>query len=257
MRFRRGPSARVSHGLVSFAGEHTPEAEAYRLLRTNLDFTRVESPWKTLLVASAGPGEGKSTTVANLALALAQTGRKVVAVDADLRKPALHRIFQLDNQRGLTNLLLGWGEADTSLEHHLAPGPGENLLVLTSGPLPPNPAELLQGQQFARVLEALRRSADLIVLDSPPTLAVADALLLAQRTDATLLVVDTGRTRADSVRQAVVALRQSGTRLLGAVLNKQARRAAYGSSYYYYYSSERDENGRNGAKSKLRERQLS
>lgn len=258
MRFRRRPHERGVPALVSFEGEHVPEAEVYRLLRTNLDFTRLETPWQMLLVTSAGPGEGKSTTVANLALALAQAGRRVVAVDADLRKPALHRIFAVDNQRGLTNLLLTWGSGNDLLERYLAQGPAENLWVLSSGPPPPNPAELLQGQQFAEILAALRRYAEFIIVDSPPVLAVADALLLAQRTDATILVVDAGRTRAESARQAVAALRQSGTRLLGAVLNKQSRRTADQSHYYYYYySSEQGGNGRNGAKGKTRAKRTS
>ena len=264
MRFSTGDGVHPLGLLLDPEGGQTPVAEAYRLLRTNLAFSALERPVRTLVVTSAGPGEGKSTTVANLALVMAQAGQRVVVVDADLRRPSLHRFFELENRQGLTNLLLEQeqkGKA-ASLADYLQRGPVAQVQVLPSGPLPPNPAELLQSPQFAALLERLQDEADVVIIDSPPVLAVADALLVAQRADSTLLVVDTGHTRADTLRQAVAALQPSGTRIVGAVLNKLSRRAGgyYYRHYYYYrgygqyggYGQQRD--GRNGTKPSAAER---
>lgn len=216
--------------LLSTDHFRNPAFEAYRLVRTNLEFASVDRPLAVLLVTSASPGEGKSTTVANLAIALAQTGKRVIIVDADLRKPILHRLFEVPNKQGLTNLLL---VEDGQVEQHLQAGPIEGLRVLPSGLLPPNPAELLTSPRMAALIERLKHEADIVILDSPPVLAVADAIVLASRVDGTLLVVDSQRTRADALRRAYEALAKSGTHMLGVVLNKLSKRS--GSYYYYYY----------------------
>jgi capsular exopolysaccharide synthesis family protein len=215
-------------GLVATRHRH-PVAEAYRMLRTNVQFSTLEKPAQTLLVTSANPGEGKTTTVANLAVVMAQTGKRVIAVDSDLRRPALHRFFGVDNATGLTTLLLS-GEPE--LDGCLKPTAFDNLWVLPSGPQPPNPSELLGSRRLETVLQTLKQSADVIVMDSPPALAVADASILAARVDATLLVVDSGRTRAGSLQRAKEALTRAKTNLLGAVLNKLTQR---GRDYYYYH----------------------
>jgi len=214
-------------GLVA-TRHHHPVAEAYRMLRTNVQFSTLEQPAQTLLVTSANPGEGKTTTVANLALVMAQTGKRVIAVDSDLRRPALHRFFGVGNGTGLTTLLLS-GEPE--LDGCLKPTAFDNLWVLPSGPQPPNPSELLGSRRLESVLQTLKQSADVIIMDSPPALAVADASILASRVDATLLVVDSGRTRAGSLQRAKEALGRAKTNLLGVVLNKLAQR---GRDYYYY-----------------------
>jgi capsular exopolysaccharide synthesis family protein len=201
---------------------HTPANEAYRLVRTSLDLAAMDQTFGTLLITSAEPGEGKSTTVANLALVEAQAGRRVVAVDVDLHRSTLHQLFGLDNQRGLTTLLLENGPL-SDVEDYLQPALVPYLRVLTSGGLPPEPAELLQSSRFLVVLQELLKDAELVILDGPALLGNADGLALAQVADATLVVVASGHTRAAAVRRAVDALRHTGTHIVGAVLNRHER----------------------------------
>ena len=218
-------------GLVATRHRH-PVAEAYRMLRTNVQFSTLEKPAQTLLVTSANPGEGKTTTVANLALVMAQTGKRVIAVDSDLRRPTLHRLFGVENGTGLTTLLLS---GQPNLDGCVKSTSFENLWVLPSGPQPPNPTELLGSRRLEAVLQTLKDSADIVILDSPPALAVADASILAARVDGTLLVVDAGRTRADSLQRAKESLSRAKTNLLGAVLNKLTQRGRDYYDYRYYY----------------------
>jgi capsular exopolysaccharide synthesis family protein len=213
-------------------------AEGYRVLRTNVQFSTIDSPGQALLVTSANPGEGKSTTAANLALVMAQAGKKVILVDSDLRRPTLHQVFGLSNGQGLTNLLI---TPHTGTNGYAQQTRFDNLAVITSGPLPPNPSELLSSRRLDSLLDALRMQADVVIFDSPPALPVTDACILAAKVDGTLLVVDAGKTRSQSLRRAKESLTMSKTHLLGAVLNKLKHRG--GARYYhYYYSSEGEEN---------------
>lgn len=225
-RFRqRAPAAAL---LQVIAG--SPSGEAYRQLRTNVHFAKLSGELKTLLVTSPSPREGKSTTAANLAVALAQAGERVIVVDTDLRRPAQHAIFEVPNSFGLTGLLLsGRAEAGPAL---MATKVG-NLKVLPSGPLPPNPSELLTSALMQRLVASLRAGADYIVFDSPPVLAVTDASVLAAQTDATIVIAEAGRTRSEALRRAVQTARQANVRTLGVVLNK-ARPAGHGYYYGYY-----------------------
>ena len=234
-------------GLVCLLQPRSVVAEAYRMLRTNLQFSLLDHPVATLVVASANPGEGKSTTAANLAVVVAQGGRRVILVDTDLRRPSLHRFFGLANVKGLTTQLLDEQAPidDALLAIEAVPG----LSVLTSGPLPPNPSEVLESQRLARLLEALQKRADLIILDSPPLLIVADAAILAKRADGTLLIFQSGSTRTDAARRAVEHLGKVGVTPLGAVVNNlqpSRVRGYYGSdryanNYNAYYGSPSDE----------------
>ena len=209
-------------------GVRAAEREAYGMLRTNVRFSTLGKSMQVLLITSANASEGKSTTAANLAAAVAETGKKVALVDADLRRPSLHRAFGLENHTGLTTALL----KDTpALGDVFRPAPYASLLLMTSGPLPPNPAELLDWEGFDILLERLKRDVDLVVLDSPPVLAVADARILAAKADATILVIDSGRTRAGAVRKALQALTTANATVLGVVLNKVRKS---GRSYDYY-----------------------
>jgi receptor protein-tyrosine kinase len=207
-------------------------AEAYRVLRTNIQFSTIDRPGQTLLVTSANPREGKSTTAANLALVMAQAGKKVVLVDSDLRRPSIHRFFGLNNEQGLTNLLLA---PQPTLNGYAQRTRFENLTVVPSGPLPPNPSELLASRRLDAVLDALRSQADVVIIDSPPTLPVADASILASKVDGTMLVVDASKTRMQALRRTREALERSKTHLLGVVLNKVKRRGGGGYYYYYHY----------------------
>jgi receptor protein-tyrosine kinase len=210
---------------------HTAANEAYRLLRTSLDLAAINQPFNTLLVTSAEPGAGKSTTVANLALVLAQAGRRVVAVDFDLHRPTLHELFGLGNERGLTTLLLEQRPA-SDVYNFLQPGPVPYLRVLPSGPLPPEPAELLQSSRFMVMLQELLKEAELVILDGPALLGNADGLVLAQVADATLVVVASAQTRTAALRRAVEALQHSGTYVVGAVLNLHERSHPRKASYH-------------------------
>ena len=223
----------MQDNLVAGSRSHHHFAEAYRVLRTNIQFSTIDSPGQTLLVTSANPGEGKSTTAANLALVMAQAGKKVVLVDSDLRRPSLHRLFGLSNEQGLTNLLLS---TQPSVDGYAQRTRFDNLTVVTSGPLPPNPSELLASRRLDSLLEGLKTQADVVILDSPPALPVTDACILAAKVDGTMLVVDSSKTRSQALRRAKEALTKSKTRLLGAVLNKLKRRG--GGYYYYYYAGD-------------------
>lgn len=219
--------------LVTIADPRAPIAEAYRMLRVNVDFASIDRPARTILVTSSGPGEGKSTTVANLAVAIAQSGKRVVLVDADLRRPTVQKIFRVSPDRGLTTALL---QAGSSPDEHLTRVGVRNLAVMPSGPLPPNPSELLGSQRMAELIAQLAQQADVVLLDSPPVLAVADAAILARACDATLLVVMAKKTRSEALRRAREQLAQSGARVIGAVLNRAAiGRGSSAYSYYYYY----------------------
>lgn len=227
--------------LVVASPHRTAAAEGYRVLRTNVRFSTIDDPAQALLISSTSPGEGKSTTVANLAVAMAQTGQRVIVVDSDLRRPTIHRIFGLSNGAGLTNALLS---REPDLSRFLQPTRFETLWVMTSGPLPPNPSELLGSRRLDAVISALRKEVDILIFDSPPVLAVADASILAAKVDGTMLVVDAGHTRVQALQEAHKALGRAKTRVLGAILNKLTEQ---GRGYYYYpdYYATSD-NGRNG-----------
>jgi capsular exopolysaccharide synthesis family protein len=218
--------------LVTATAPRSTVAEAYRMVRTNLEFASIDRRLKTILITSANPKEGKSTTAANLATVLAQGGKQVILVDADLRKPSLHHIFGKVNRIGLTNALV-LGIED--VERHLLETGTENLRLLTSGPMPPNPAEVLSSSRFTALIESLSTQADVVIIDSPPVLAVTDPMIIAARVDGTVLVVDSKKTRSSALHDAMEALSKSGTHMLGGVLNKAGGRSG---GYYYYYQSD-------------------
>ena len=208
-----------------------PTVEAYRLLRTNIQFSSVDKPVRTLMVTSPSPTEGKSVTVANLAVVMAQSGLRVVAVDSDLRRPTLHKIFNLPSSHGLSDAIL---QANPPVSEHLQATEVENLWLLASGPLPPNPAELLGSERMGNIIEELRGQVDMVLLDSPPLLAVTDAVILGTRVDGVLLVNDAGRTRRGEARQGAEKFRRVQANLLGVVLNRlSTSRDGYYDQYYY------------------------
>jgi len=215
--------------LAVVASSHSIASEAFRVLRTNLRFAGVDRPLKTVLITSPSPSEGKSLTAANLGAALAQAGERVILVDTDLHRPRLHRLFGLRNNRGVTSALLEeHPDLDGLLQETTVPG----LQVLTSGPLPPNASELLGSARMRELLAALGSQADILLLDSPPATALADAAVLATQTDGVLLILDSGVTRCEAARRAMEALRRVNARVVGAILN---RLPTSGGGYYYYY----------------------
>jgi len=211
---------------------NSPAAEAVRLLRTNLDFAAAAQEIKTLAITSASPQEGKSTVTANLGVAMAQAGFSTVIVDADLRRPSQHRIFDVWNGHGLTSFLtrpdLPWRSA--AVETGVA-----NLALIPSGPLPPNPAELLTLDRFRQLLDELIETVDVVLVDTPPVLAASDPLVVAMHTDGVALVCRAGRTRTGALRHAAAALQAGSVRIVGVVLSQQRARAGASYSYAEYY----------------------
>jgi polysaccharide biosynthesis transport protein len=213
-------------------------AEAYRSLRTNIEFASVDGPIRTLLVTSSLPGEGKTVTAANLAIVFAQAGRRVLLVDVDLRKPGIHLLFDLPNAHGLTTLLRGDQVDLDAIAHSTEQA---NLRILTTGPLPPNPAELIGSQRMRTVMERLQTAGDLVVFDSPPLQAVTDSAILSSFIDGTLFVIDAGRGRRRAVRLARESLQKAGANVLGVALNRAPARAHpdYASYYGDHYGPEK------------------
>ena len=215
--------------LITLSDPKSPVSEAFRTIRTNIMFSSLDAPLKKLLITSPSPNDGKSTIAANLAIVLAQAGKKVLVIDLDLRKPTVHKKFGVENIKGFTNFLLG----DAKLEDIVKTVAGiPNLYILTSGPLPPNPAELLGSQKMKKILEQLKDEYDVVVIDSPPVIPVTDAALLASIVDGVVLVLSQGQTRIDVAQKAVEQLKNVGARILGTVLNNVNTN---GGSYYYYY----------------------
>ena len=214
--------------LMMFDGHaKSPLAESYRFVRTNLEFaSHAIEGFSTLLVTSASPGEGKTTTAVNLGITMAEGGRSVILIDSDLRSPSAHRRLGIPGQKGLTNLL--WGEA--SLEEVVSPTSIDGLKILPSGPRPPDPTLALRSSKFAEIVNHLKVSADLVILDSAPLLAVTDPMLIAPLVDCVILVVDAQRAARDAVAHGADMLQQARPRLAGTLINN----AQQGAHYYYY-----------------------
>lgn len=217
--------------LIAADSPMSPFTEAYRTLRTNIQFSSLDKPLQKLMVTSASPGEGKSTTAANLAVVMAQGGKRTILIDTDLRKPVLHQVFGLPNAVGVTNALLLAQNSD--LGGLLQATSIENLWLLSSGPQPPNPSELLGSHRMSELIEELMRYGDMLVFDSPPTLAVTDAAVLARQMDGVLLVIESAKTREVAARRAAQGLLKVNANVLGVAVNRISYRLA-GSHYYYY-----------------------
>ena len=206
--------------LITLAHPRSPAAEAYRALRANLSLYALEHPLHALVVTSAAPGEDKSIALANLAVTMAQGGQRVILVDADLRHPALHELFNAPNERGLGTLLDG---QDALSAPPLCPvADVENLQLLTSGPLPLDPAAQLGSRRMEEVVAALHKRADTVLLDAPPILAATDAAVLGMKVDGVLLVVKAGHTSRDHIRQAKERLEKAHVRIVGVALMNAA-----------------------------------
>ncbi|MFK0522524.1 CpsD/CapB family tyrosine-protein kinase [Paenibacillus illinoisensis] len=201
--------------LVTMANPKSSSSEAYRKLRTNIQFSSIDSQIQTIMIASALSGEGKTTTIGNLAVTYAQEGKKVLLMDTDLRKPAVHRMFNVPNHVGLTSVL----SSQYKVTEVLRETDVEGLHVLSSGPIPPNPSEMLGSRKMTALLESLKEEYDVILFDTPPVLAVTDALIISSLCDGVLLVVSSGKVKKDLVKKAKAHLEHVNARILGAVLN--------------------------------------
>jgi len=217
--------------LITHHKPKSPVSESYRTLRTNLQFLDIDHPVKTLVLTSAGPGEGKSTTVANVAITFAQMGSKVLLVDTDLRKPIMHRLFGVSRDVGLTNFLIN----KMDLKEVVIKTEINGLDIMTSGPLPPNPSELLSSRAMINFIEEVKKKYDMIFFDTPPVIAVTDATVLSSKLDGAVLIVKSSETDREALKRAHTQLENVKARVFGTLLNGVHMDDMFGSYYYYYY----------------------
>lgn len=223
-------SSNASRKLITANAPKSPISEQYRTIRTNIQYSSVDEELRAIMVTSSGPGEGKSTTAANLAVTFAQLGKRVLLVDADLRKPTVHHTFGVNNVIGFTTVLtkqavLGNAVLDTD---------ENDLFILTSGPIPPNPAELLSSKSMEQFIEDAKREFDYVIFDTPPLLAVADPQILANQCDGSILVIYSEKTEIDQAKKGKELLMNAQSKLLGVVLN---HKEVKNNDYYYYYGA--------------------
>lgn len=233
--------------IITHTDPKSPVSEAYRVLRTNIQYSSVDKPLKTIVVTSAGPMEGKTTTIANLAVTFAQAGSKVLLIDTDLRKPKVHKVFTLLNSRGLTNLLTSKDGFVSFIRHDVV----ENLDILTSGTIPPNPSEVLNSNSMRDFLEKVKAEYDIILLDSPPVGSVTDASIISTYVDGTILVAKSGKVEIDAVKRAKETLEKVNANIIGVVLNNLDKKTLGNNYYYQYYYSEENAGKKRRKKKKI------
>lgn len=224
----------MAYSLITLEQSKSPISEAFRTLRTNVQFTSVDSETKKIMITSAGPREGKSSTVANLAVSMAQAGMSVLVVDADMRNPSQHKLFGLDNRQGLSVALA----PDQDYQQYIKETAVHGVIVLTGGPIPPNPAELVGSQRMKRLIQKASEQYDMVLIDTPPIIAVTDAAILAQEVDGVILVLASGEVNKEYAQRAKVLLDKVGAKILGAVLNKADMNTSEHYYYYYYHGSD-------------------
>ncbi|MGI6119165.1 MAG: CpsD/CapB family tyrosine-protein kinase [Desulfosporosinus sp.] len=224
----------MAYSLITLEQSKSPISEAYRTLRTNVQFTSVDSETKKIMITSSGPREGKSFTLANLAVSMAQAGKTVLVLDVDMRNPTQHKLFGLDNGQGLSIALLQDQDYQQYIRETAVPG----VMVLTGGPIPPNPAELVGSKRMKRLLEEASEQYDIVLIDTPPIVAVTDAAILAQEVDGVILVLASGEVNKDFAQRAKELLDKVGAKILGAVLNKVDLKTSEYYYYYYYHGSD-------------------
>ena len=222
------------NNLVTKINPKSPISEQYRMIRTNIQFSMVDKDLKTLACTSSMPEEGKSTTISNLAVTLAQQGQKVLLVDADLRKPTIHKIMKLKNRNGLTSLLTKKSLPDKAIKQ--APEV-DNLYILPSGFIPPNPSELLASKMMEELISTFSEEYDLILFDTPPVLAVTDAQILSNRCDGVVLVIKSNQTEKKDLVKAKDLLDRTQCNVMGTILNAVDQKDA---NYYNYYRAENE-----------------
>ena len=218
--------------LITINNPKNPAAEAYRVIRTSVQFAQAGKELKTIAITSCTPNEGKSMTVANLAIVLTQAGKSVLIMDCDMRNPTVHKNFNLSNKVGLSSCIsMGTAVADAVQETGI-----EGLDALTAGVIPPNPSELLGSEQMKNLLKRAKEEYDYVIIDTPPVLPVTDSLVLGRMVDGLILVIDSGEIKVEMAREVKNQLVHSGANILGVVLNKvRSEHHGYGYGYYYYY----------------------
>jgi capsular exopolysaccharide synthesis family protein len=233
MVFKRNKKIRAmdpARKLIAILDPKSPISEQYRTIRTNIQYSSIDDELRTIMLTSSGPGEGKSTSAANLAVVFAQLGKKVLLVDADLRKPTAHRTFGVNNLFGFTSVLT----KQATLEKTVLDTEEKDLYLLTSGPVPPNPAELLSSKSMEQFIEEAKQLFDYVIFDTPPLLAVADPQIIANKVDGAIFVVSSGKTEIEPAKKAKELLENAQSKLLGVVLNNKEMK---NNDYYYYYGT--------------------
>jgi len=222
--------------LITLKNPKSRSAEAFRTLRTNIQFSSLDKELKSIVVTSSGSGEGKSTIMSNLAITMAESGMKVILVDCDLRKPSIHKKIGITNSVGLTNVLV----QGVKKEECVVKTTVNNLFILTSGPIPPNPAELLGSKKMRDFIEELKKEFDLVLIDAPPVLAVTDAQILSTIVDGVIFIVSYGEAQKKALIDAKHLIDKVGGKILGIVFNKvpEAVSGYYGKYYKGYYGNE-------------------
>lgn len=229
--FKKKKNQTTTNGrhLITKINPKSPISEQYRTIRTNIQFSSIDKKIKTLLVTSSEPGAGKSMTAANLAIVYAQQGIKTLLIDGDMRKPTIHYTFRLDNLTGLSNAVVD----GLSVGHVATSSDVDHLDLISSGPVPPNPSELLASKQFEKFLSQASESYEMVIIDTPPLLAVTDSQILATKLDGVVLVARSGQTETQQLEESVEAIKKVNGNLLGTVLNDVAK--SNNDNYYYYY----------------------
>lgn len=222
-----------NYSLLTFNNPKSPVSEAYRTLRTNIQFANVDNTVKSIAFTSAGPGEGKSSTVANIAVTMGQAGKNVLIIDADMRNPSQHKVFDLENGDGLSTTLV----SDAPCLEHVLSTKLEGVSVLLAGPIPPNPAELLGSKKMKQLLDMAKSTYDVVLVDTPPTIAVTDSSILAQIVDGVIIVLSSGEVSREYAISTKEQLEKVGAKILGTVLNKVEMNTKE-HYYYYYYGDE-------------------
>lgn len=235
--------------LIVHKDPKSPVSEAYRILRTNIQFSSLDNPMKTIVVTSAGPGEGKTTSIINLGVAMAQSGSRVLLIDGDLRKPQIHKTFDAFNRLGLTDVLV----KGLDYREGVSPTYIEGLEILPAGTIPPNPSELLASGKMEQLLGEIREDYDFILIDTSPAAIVTDASILSALVDGTLLVCASGQVSVDGAKRAKELLEGVNSNIIGIILNKfPVNRKDY--SQYYYYACYEKEYDLKKSKRRLRTR---
>ncbi|QAA32013.1 CpsD/CapB family tyrosine-protein kinase [Clostridium manihotivorum] len=226
----------MDKNLISLVSNKSRGAEAFRTLRTNIQYSSLDEKMRVIVITSSSPSEGKSTVISNLASSMAQAGKKVLLIDCDFRRPTVHKKFGIPNSKGLANIIIG----ENKIEECLKSTEIKNLYILTCGTLPPNPSELLGSKAMTKYLNEFKEIFDVVLIDAPPVLAVTDAQILSVNADGTLLVASYGKTEKKAIIKSKEMLDKVGSKLIGVVLNMVPSKANeyYYSKYYGYYDKE-------------------
>lgn len=221
----------MKNSIITHTDPKSPISEAFRSLRTNVHYTNIDKEIKIIQVTSSLQSEGKSTIAANYAVTLVQSGKKVLIIDCDLRRPNLHRIFNLPNSNGLINLLI----KETTLEQSIKSTEVKDLYAIVSGPIPPNPSEMLESNRMKELIKNIKDHFDVIIIDSPPVIPVTDAMIISNLVDGTLVTVALGETEREVYKRTIESLENVGANILGTIINKVSSSARYYASYGYNY----------------------